>query len=235
MLYLKTRELPAGSRRVAARSLFRGGATPCPRRPDQQSCEDAQSRVHKRSVIRDAGPKPRHRTPYNPLFVNEILISGPALRRSLIEHGQGPLLHIPARYYKRIPKFYFIAGILLVITSFNMEDNPLASYLYFLAGVVSVIYAVSVFQARRKQRKRRSPDELRPAPEEEAPVEDTPVAPAKRQEFVNDNPVPAAGQPIQDEEASRAATQVSGPATEDRELPQHGGGVTSPAEPEAKP
>lgn len=183
------------------------------------------------------------------MFVNENLIPGAVLCRSRIRQGQGSLLHIPARYYKRIPKFYFIAGILLVITSFNMEDNPLASYIYFIAGLVSVIYAVSVFQARRKQRERRSDDELRPAADEEAPVEDTPAAPAKRQEFVNDNPAPAAAQPTRDENTSRAeqpgeksdappqaaAKQASGSATEDRELAQHGSGVASPAQPEAKP
>ncbi len=136
-----------------------------------------------------------------------------------------------------------------MITSFNMDDNPLASYIYFIAGIVSVIYAVSVFQARRKQRKLRSADELRPAADEESPVEDTPAAPLTRQEFVNDNPAPAAAQPTRDDNTSRteqpgeksgaapktAAKQASGSAAEDRELAQHGSGVASPAQPEAKP
>lgn len=97
-------------------------------------------------------------------------------------------MHIPARYYKRIPQFYFIVGILLVISSFNMEDNPLGAYLYFMAGVISVVYAVSVFEARRKGRKTaRSPHDFRPAPEED----DASLPANKQPELVNDNPTPA--------------------------------------------
>ncbi len=130
-------------------------------------------------------------------------------------------MHIPARYYKRIPSFYFIVGILLVITSFNMDENPLGSSLYLIAGVVSVIYAVSVYYARRKRRKNaRSPVDLRPTPE------DPPPATNKRPPLINDNPAPAAAQQAQADE------KESG--TEERDLPQHGGGVPAPAQPEVK-
>jgi hypothetical protein len=159
-------------------------------------------------------------------------------------------VHIPARYYKRIPKFYFIIGILLVISSFNMDENPLGSYLYFMAGVVSVVYALSVAQARRKRRRSVPPELLQPAPDEEAPTEENLPPPVnKRPEFINDNPAatdkeqPPADQntataneeqapPEQKESVADSQEKESG--TENRDLPQHGGGVASPAQPELK-
>ncbi len=149
-------------------------------------------------------------------------------------------MHIPARYYKRIPQFYFIVGILLVISSFNMEDNPLGSYLYFIAGVISVVYAVSVFQARRKGRKdQRSPHDFRPAPEEE----DSSLPANKQPELVNDNPTPATirqaesakAQPAADQETSAKDDQQSDSGADNDELTEHGGGVAAPDQAEAKP
>lgn len=149
-------------------------------------------------------------------------------------------MHIPARYYKRIPQFYFIVGILLVISSFNMEDNRLGAYLYFVAGVVSLIYAVSVFQARRKARKdQRSPHDFRPAPEEE----DAALPANKQPELVNDNPTPAnlrqadaakaAG--TADQKPPETADKRSASGSEKSDLAEHGSGVAAPDEAEAKP
>jgi hypothetical protein len=158
-------------------------------------------------------------------------------------------VHIPARYYKRIPKFYFIVGILLVISSFNMDENPLGSYLYFIAGVVSVIYAVSVAQARRKRRKSMPREDLQPAPDEEAPTEGQLSPPVeKRPQFINDNPAVAEKQQLADADTQSADEQQATPeqgaasanrpqsqsGNEKRDLPQHGGGVSSPAQPEVK-
>lgn len=64
-----------------------------------------------------------------------------------------------------------------MLTSFNMDDNPLASYLYLTAGVVSVVYALSVHYARRKQRKARPPEDLRPTPVDDAPAADGDTSP----------------------------------------------------------
>jgi hypothetical protein len=129
---------------------------------------------------------------------------------------------------------------LLVISSFNMEDNPLGSYLYFIAGVISVIYAVSVFHARRKVRKnQRSPHDFRPVPEEE----DTSLPANKQPELVNDNPTPAKirqakseqAQPAADQETSTKDEQQSESGADNDELAQHGGGVAAPDQAEAKP
>ncbi|MDX1405251.1 MAG: hypothetical protein R3192_11970 [Woeseiaceae bacterium] len=135
-------------------------------------------------------------------------------------------MHIPARYYKRIPKFYFVAGILLVLTAFNMDDNPLGAYLYFLAGVVSVVYAVSVFQARRKRRQR-AHDDLRPAP-----VEETPAA-EKRPPLVNDNQ-PQGDHPDTAYAAEAQDDNPSGSDTGDGELAQESSGVTASPQVESK-
>ena len=143
-------------------------------------------------------------------------------------------MHIPARYYKRIPTFYFVVGILLVISSFNMDHNPLAAYLYFMAGVVSVIYAVSVFQARRKRRKYLPPQGPGTTIGEEAPIEENQPPPAtKPPEFINDNPSAVQNASATDEDEA-AAAQTPESATEDGDLSQHGSGVASPAQPEAK-
>ena len=59
------------------------------------------------------------------------------------------------------------------MTSFNIEGNQLASYLYFISGVVSVIYVVSVHQARARQRKnRRLPDNQQPLPDNDPQLAD---------------------------------------------------------------
>lgn len=98
-------------------------------------------------------------------------------------------MHIPDRYYKRIPKFYFIVGLLLVLTSFNMHGNRLGAILYFVAGVVSVIYAISVHQARKKRRKLYSPPpgDLRPVPDDDSQPADGQQRPNVQSQFVNDN------------------------------------------------
>ena len=62
-------------------------------------------------------------------------------------------MQIPAKYYDRIPKFYFIVGILLLINSIYMGMENFAAYFYFAFGILSVLYAVSVHMARAKHRK----------------------------------------------------------------------------------
>lgn len=62
-------------------------------------------------------------------------------------------MHIPDRYYKRIPPFYFIVGVLLIANAFYMKLNHLAAYLYFIAGIASIVYAAVVYRARTKNRK----------------------------------------------------------------------------------
>lgn len=101
-----------------------------------------------------------------------------------------------------------------------MEHNPLAGYLYFMAGLISVIYAVSVFQARRKRRKSLPPADLRPGP-----VDAEPVADEEQQ---------AGEQRAPERETLVAQGAESESATEDRDLSQQDGGVATPAQPETK-
>ena len=60
---------------------------------------------------------------------------------------------IPEKYYERIPKFYFIVGILLLANSIYIGIDDFAAYFYLGFGVVSILYAVSVQKARVKHRK----------------------------------------------------------------------------------
>lgn len=62
-------------------------------------------------------------------------------------------MHIPARYYERIPIFYFVVGILLILNAVYMGINDLVAYLYGTAGIVSVVYAAAVYRARTRNRK----------------------------------------------------------------------------------
>ena len=62
-------------------------------------------------------------------------------------------MHIPARYYKRIPPFYFVVGILLIANAIYMELDDLTAYLYLAAGIASIVYAAVVYRARTKNRK----------------------------------------------------------------------------------
>ncbi len=61
-------------------------------------------------------------------------------------------MHIPAKYYERIPKFYFIVGILLLVNSMYLGPEAFAAYFYFGFGIVSILYAVGVQNARAKHR-----------------------------------------------------------------------------------
>ena len=60
---------------------------------------------------------------------------------------------IPEKYYERIPKFYFIVGILLLANSAYIGIEDFAAYFYLGFGVVSILYAVGVQKARTKNRK----------------------------------------------------------------------------------
>jgi len=60
---------------------------------------------------------------------------------------------IPEKYYERIPKFYFIVGILLLANSAYIGMENFAAYFYLGFGMVSILYAVGVQKARTKHRK----------------------------------------------------------------------------------
>ena len=80
-------------------------------------------------------------------------------------------MQIPAKYYKRIPKFYFIVGIMLLANSIYMGMENFAAYFYFAFGILSVLYAVSVHMARSTHRKDPAAEE---APQSESEVHDLP-------------------------------------------------------------
>ena len=80
-------------------------------------------------------------------------------------------MQIPARYYERIPKFYFIVGILLLANSIYMGMENFAAYFYFAFGILSVLYAVSVHLARAKHRNKPPEKE---SPQSESEVHDLP-------------------------------------------------------------
>jgi len=68
-------------------------------------------------------------------------------------------VHIPAKYYERIPKFYFIVGLLLIGNALYDGLNDTAAYSHFFFGAMSIIYAVSVQKARVKHRDDSAPEE----------------------------------------------------------------------------
>jgi hypothetical protein len=59
---------------------------------------------------------------------------------------------IPEKYYERIPQFYFIVGILLLANAAYMGFENFAAYFYLGFGMVSILYAVGVQNARTKHR-----------------------------------------------------------------------------------
>lgn len=61
-------------------------------------------------------------------------------------------MHIPEKYYERIPQFYFIVGILLLANSFYLGIDDFAAYFYMAFGFVSLLYAVGVKRARERNR-----------------------------------------------------------------------------------
>jgi hypothetical protein len=61
-------------------------------------------------------------------------------------------VHIPAKYYERIPAFYFIVGILLLANSVYLGLEEFAAYFYLAFGCVSILYAVGVKKARERHR-----------------------------------------------------------------------------------
>ena len=60
---------------------------------------------------------------------------------------------IPEKYYERIPKFYFIVGVLLLVNSIYIGMENFAAYFYLGFGMVSILYAAGVQKARTKHRK----------------------------------------------------------------------------------
>ncbi|MCH8301718.1 MAG: hypothetical protein IH912_03100 [Proteobacteria bacterium] len=79
-------------------------------------------------------------------------------------------MHIPAKYYERIPKFYFIVGLLLLGNSLYDGLNDTAAYAHFFFGAMSIIYAVSVQRARLKHRENPPAEDSQQSPSE-APSE----------------------------------------------------------------
>ncbi len=146
-----------------------------------------------------------------------------------LRRRQGTLVHIPARYYKRIPKFYFIVGILLVLTSFTLEGDKLAAYLYFISGIVSIIYAVSVHQARARVRRKRA------LANQHQPPADNDKAPADQQQSAPDANAQHADKQQPEDNAPRIDKQESQSGMKNRDLPQHGGGIPASGQPELKP
>jgi hypothetical protein len=105
-----------------------------------------------------------------------------------------------------------------------MDGDKLAAYLYFIAGVISVIYAVSVHQARARGRKKR------PLEDNQQPHPDDNATPADNQQPLPENNATPADkqQPLPDEQKSQSGMK-------NRDLPQHGGGIPASGQPEIKP
>jgi hypothetical protein len=61
-------------------------------------------------------------------------------------------VHIPGKYYERIPIFYFIVGILLLANAMYLGMEDFAAYFYLAFGMVSILYAVGVQKVRTKHR-----------------------------------------------------------------------------------
>lgn len=61
-------------------------------------------------------------------------------------------MHIPDKYYERIPQFYFIVGVLLLVNSMYLGMENFAAYFYLAFGCVSILYAVGVKRARERNR-----------------------------------------------------------------------------------
>ncbi len=79
-------------------------------------------------------------------------------------------MHLPAKYYERIPKFYFIVGLLLVGNAIYDGLNDTADYAHIFFGTMSILYAVSVQRARVKHRND-PPEEHSPQSESQSELE----------------------------------------------------------------
>ncbi len=75
-------------------------------------------------------------------------------------------MHLPDKFYERIPKFYFVAGILLVASSISKGIDDFVALLHLFFGVMSILYAVGVYKARAKHRNSEAADDSQPAESE---------------------------------------------------------------------
>jgi len=82
-------------------------------------------------------------------------------------------VHLPDKYYERIPKFYFVVGILLVTSSISKGVDDFVALLHLFFGVMSILYAVGVYKARAKHRNSEAADDSQPA-ESESEIRDFP-------------------------------------------------------------
>ena len=82
-------------------------------------------------------------------------------------------MHLPDKYYERIPKFYFVVGILLVASSISKGVDDFVALLHLFFGVMSILYAVGVYKARSKHRNDPPADDNQPA-ESESEIRDFP-------------------------------------------------------------
>ncbi len=82
-------------------------------------------------------------------------------------------MHLPDKYYEKIPKFYFIVGILLVASSISKGMDDFVALLHLFFGVMSILYAVGVYKARAKHRNSTTADDSQPA-ESESEIRDFP-------------------------------------------------------------
>ena len=82
-------------------------------------------------------------------------------------------MHLPDKYYEKIPKFYFVVGILLVASSISKGMDDFVALLHLFFGVISILYAVGVHKARAKHRNDPPADDSQPA-ESESEIRDFP-------------------------------------------------------------
>ncbi len=82
-------------------------------------------------------------------------------------------MHLPAKYYERIPKFYFVVGILLVASAISKGMDDFVAILHLFFGLMSIMYAVGVYKARAKHRND-PPAEDDPQEESESEIRDFP-------------------------------------------------------------
>jgi hypothetical protein len=82
-------------------------------------------------------------------------------------------VHLPDKYYERIPKFYFVVGILLVASSISKGMDDFVALLHLFFGVMSILYTVGVYKARAKHRNSTTANDSQPA-ESESEIRDFP-------------------------------------------------------------
>ena len=82
-------------------------------------------------------------------------------------------MHLPSKFYERIPKFYFVVGILLVASAIYKEMDDFVAVLHLFFGLMSILYAVGVHKARAKHRND-PPAEENPREESESEIRDFP-------------------------------------------------------------